>query len=468
MNRLCFREYDVRGVADRDLPDPVVKAVGKAFSSIVSARAGNRRPLRIAVGRDCRVSGPRIQAALVDGLRAHGANVTEVGVGPTPMLYFAVNHLRLDGGIMVTGSHNPGDENGLKMMIGTGSFYGRDINELFHMAKAGVDALFPRGTTQDVSVEEDYLKEISGKLKLGPHPCSVVLDAGNGSGGPLGLEALKRAGFKAHALYCTMDGTFPNHHPDPTVPKNLEALIAKVRETKSRVGLAYDGDADRIGVVDADGTIIWGDKLLTLFARALLKVRRNAVVIGEVKCSQTLYDDVAKHGGRPVMWKTGHSLIKTKMKEMNCELAGEMSGHMFFGDRYYGYDDALYAGLRLLEIMTHDPRSLSEMLSDLPKTYSTPEIRVACGDTVKFDVVKRVLERFKARGVQVSEVDGARFSFGEKAELAWGLVRASNTGPLLVLRFEAHSEARLAEIRQDVEAVVHEERMTLERAEQPA
>jgi phosphomannomutase / phosphoglucomutase len=291
-----------------------------------------------------------------------------------------------------------------------------------------------------------------------------VLDAGNGAGGPLGLQALRSAGFDPVPLFCEMDGTFPNHHPDPTVPKNLEALIAKVKETGARVGLAYDGDADRLGAVDRDGTIIWGDKLMILFARALLKKSPGATVIGEVKCSQTLYDDVAKHGGKPIMWKTGHSLIKTKMKETHALIAGEMSGHLFFADRYFGYDDALYAGLRLLELMTHDPRSLSEMLADLPKTYSTPEIRVDCPDALKFDVVARVLARFKAKGVEASEVDGARFSFGTGAHIAWGLVRASNTGPVLVLRFEAHSEARLHEIQNDVQGVVNEERAALERA----
>jgi phosphomannomutase / phosphoglucomutase len=459
MNPHIFREYDIRGIADRDLTDSVVTAIGKAYASMLSS-AGTPT---IAVARDCRVSGPRIQAALVAGLRSQGANVIEVGVGPTPMLYFAVHHLNLDGGIMVTGSHNPGNENGLKMMRGKGSFYGADIQALHTRAQAPFEDK-TLGTQAAQSVTEAYLNALTSKLSLGSHACSVVLDAGNGSGGPLGLEALTRAGFAPVPLYCDMDGTFPNHHPDPTVPKNLEKLIETVRSTAARVGLAYDGDADRIGAVDRDGTIIWGDKLMILFARALLKTHPGSAVIGEVKCSQTLYDDIAKHGGTPIMWKTGHSLIKTKMKETKALLAGEMSGHLFFADRYYGFDDALYAGLRLLELMTHDPRSLGEMLADVPTTFSTPEIRVECPDAHKFDIVTRVRDRFKAQGVKVSEVDGARFSFGEGAALAWGLVRASNTGPVLVLRFEAHSEAKLLEIQTAVETVVREERAALERA----
>lgn len=461
MNPHIFREYDIRGVADRDLTSDVVTAIGRGYAAMMTV-AG--RPLRIAVARDCRISGPRIQNALVEGLLAQGAEVVDVGMGPTPMLYFAVHHLDLDGGIMVTGSHNPGDENGLKMMKGKGSFYGADIQTLQAKAKAADFPSSAKGTLRTESVESAYLEGLTNKLSFGPHACSLVLDAGNGAGGPLGLTALRKAGFNPTALFCEMDGTFPNHHPDPTVPKNLQDLIAKVRETGARVGLAYDGDADRIGAVDGDGTIIWGDKLMVLFSRALLKVSPGAAVIGEVKCSQTLYDDIAKHGGQPIMWKTGHSLIKTKMKETHALLAGEMSGHIFFADRYFGFDDALYAGLRIVELLTQDPRSLSEMLSDLPTTYSTPEIRMDCPDALKVDVVRRVLARFKAKGVTASEVDGARFSFGEGAQVAWGLVRASNTGPVLVLRFEAHSEARLREIQTEVESVVNEERAALERA----
>jgi phosphomannomutase/phosphoglucomutase len=276
------------------------------------------------------------------------------------------------------------------------------------------------------------------------------------------MRVMKELGLSPDPLFCEMDGTFPNHHPDPTVEKNLAALVARVKETKARVGIAYDGDADRIGAVDAEGNVIWGDKLLILFSRALLKDKPGATVIGEVKCSQTLYDDIAKHGGKPVVWKTGHSLIKTKMKETGALLAGEMSGHIFFADRYYGYDDAIYAGLRLLEILARDPRPLADMLADVPKTFSTPELRVDCPDAIKFNVVAAVTRRYKEKGNAVVDIDGARISFPGVGEAPkWGLVRASNTGPILVMRFEAGSEQELAEMKAEVEGVVAEERAKL-------
>lgn len=458
MNRHIFREYDIRGVADRDLTDAVVVQLGRGFASMMQGKAGGAP--RIAVGRDCRLSGPRLSAALIRGLREGGAHVVDVGVGPTPKLYFSVFHLDADAGIMVTGSHNPPDENGFKMMRGKASFFGPDIQELRRRMEADDVRVAgrPEGSLESADVDEAYLVAMTRDLRMGNVPCSVVLDAGNGAGGPLGKAVLERAGFKPATLFCDMDGTFPNHHPDPTVPKNLVALVEEVKRTGARVGLAYDGDADRLGAVDDQGNIVWGDKLLILFARALLKERPGTAVIGEVKCSQTLYDDIAKHGGRPIMWKTGHSLIKTKMKEEHALLAGEMSGHLFFGDRYFGFDDALYAGLRLLEILTNDSRTLGQMLADVPHTYSTPELRVDCPDGQKFDVVRTVLEKARSRGLSVSDVDGARISFGTASDPAWGLVRASNTGPILVLRFEATTEARLAEVRADVEAMVTEAR----------
>jgi phosphomannomutase / phosphoglucomutase len=472
VNPNIFREYDIRGVADRDLTDEVVRSIGLAYASMIAAattgNAGESRRPQIAVGRDCRLSGPRLSLALTEGLRSGGADVIDVGVGPTPKLYFSVHHLALDGGIMVTGSHNPPNENGFKMMQGKASFFGPDIQELKRRIEAGElgrtdGAVSQRsaGTLTSHDVDESYLNAMTRDLRMGTVPCPLVLDAGNGAGGPLGVEVLKRAGFKPETLFCDMDGTFPNHHPDPTVPKNLEALVAKVKASGARVGLAYDGDADRLGAVDEQGTMVWGDRLLILFARAVLKEKPGTAVIGEVKCSQTLYDDIAKHGGRPIMWKTGHSLIKTKMKAEGALLAGEMSGHLFFADRYFGFDDALYAGLRLLEILTHDPRSLSEMLADVPRTFSTPELRVDCPDEKKFAVVQAVLARARARGLRVSDVDGARISFGDEADVAWGLVRASNTGPILVLRFEAATEAVLTKIRADLETMVAEERAKL-------
>jgi phosphomannomutase/phosphoglucomutase len=456
-----FREYDIRGVAERDLTDETAYAIGRGLGTMLAVGG---KPPRLAVGRDCRLSSPRLFAALTKGLMDSGVHVVDIGIGPTPMLYFAVHHLGTDGGVMITGSHNPGDENGFKTMRGKASFYGKDIQELRERIEKEDFVAKGEGRIEQQSVEDAYVANIEKSFARFDKPLAFVLDAGNGSGGPLGLRAMKSVGLDAVPLFCDMDGNFPNHHPDPTVPKNLDALVKKVKETGARVGLAYDGDADRLGAVDSNGDIIWGDKLMILFSRALLAKNPGAAILGEVKCSQTLYDDVAKHGGRPIVWKTGHSLIKTKMKEEHALLAGEMSGHLFFADRYFGFDDALYAGIRLLEILAADPRSIKEMLSDVPVTFSTPEIRVDCPDGIKFNVVKAVTEHYKKKGNKVLDIDGARISFSQGADegkIAWGLVRASNTGPILVMRFEAESDARLAEIKAEVEGVVHDERKRL-------
>jgi phosphomannomutase/phosphoglucomutase len=455
----AFREYDIRGVADRDLTDDVARGIGRGFGTMLGAA---ERPLRVAVGRDCRVSSDRLYAALVDGLVKAGAQVVDVGVGPTPMLYASVHALGTDGGVMITGSHNPGDENGFKMMRGKASFFGGDIQALRKVIEEerwGTPA--SPGSVVKEDMQERYVGIVTRDIQLARTDLRFVVDAGNGAGGPLGIAAMKKLGLSPDPLFCEMDGRFPNHHPDPTVPKNLDALVARVKETGARVGIAYDGDADRLGAVDADGEIVWGDRLMILFSRALLAERPGAAILGEVKCSQTLYDDIAKHGGRPIMWKTGHSLIKTKMKEEGALLAGEMSGHLFFADRYPGYDDAVYASLRLLEILAKDPRSLGQMLADVPRTFATPELRVDCPDAVKFDVVAAVREHFRKQGLPVVDIDGARVSFGTESEPAWGLVRASNTGPVLVLRFEATTPERRDVIRAQVEGVVREARARL-------
>jgi len=302
---------------------------------------------------------------------------------------------------------------------------------------------------------------VTGRIALARTDLRFVVDAGNGSGGPLALACMRKLGLTPDPLFCEMDGRFPNHHPDPTQPENVAALAARVAETGARVGIAYDGDADRLGAIDANGEVIWGDKLMILFSRALLAERPGAAILGEVKCSQTLYDDIAKHGGRPIMWKTGHSLIKTKMKEEHALLAGEMSGHLFFADRFYGYDDAIYASLRLLEILAKDPRTISEMLADVPRTFATPELRVDCPDAIKFDVVAAVRGHYEKAGRPVVAIDGARISFGTEKEPAWGLVRASNTGPVLVLRFEATTTERRDVIRAEVEKIVSDARARL-------
>jgi phosphomannomutase/phosphoglucomutase len=455
----AFREYDIRGIADRDLTDDVARAIGRGFATMLDAAA---RPVRVAVGRDCRVSSDRLFAALVDGLTASGAHAVDVGVGPTPMLYASVHALSTDGGVMITGSHNPGDENGFKMMRGKASFFGGDIQALRKLIEEGRFATpAARGGVEAVDMRERYIEMVTSGIRLATTDLRFVLDAGNGAGGPLGVACMQKLGLSPDPLFCEMDGRFPHHHPDPTVPKNLDSLVARVAQTKARVGIAYDGDADRLGAVDANGEIVWGDKLMILFSRALLAETPGAAILGEVKCSQTLYDDIAKHGGRPILWKTGHSLIKTKMKEEGALLAGEMSGHLFFADRYFGYDDAIYASLRLLEILSRDPRSLSEMLADVPRTYATPEIRVDCPDAIKFDVVSAVRSHYRGAGMPVIDIDGARVSFGGERDPAWGLVRASNTGPVLVMRFEATTPERRDAIQAEVSKVVTQARAAL-------
>jgi phosphomannomutase/phosphoglucomutase len=450
MTSHIYREYDIRGKAERDLTPAIAEGIGRGLGTMLRRAETSAVPLQIAVARDCRVSGPRLVADLVCGLRKTGAHVIDVGMGPTPLLYFAVNHLDADGGVMVTGSHNPGDENGFKIMRGKASFFGEDIQALRRRIEAGEFSPETTGTSEGQTLDDAYVAALTGKIEISDPSMRVVVDAGNGAAGPLSLKAFRALGLDPVPLYCEMDGTFPNHHPDPTVPKNLAALIDTVKKERARIGIAFDGDGDRLGVVDASGDIVWGDRLLALFARDVLRTHAGAAVIGEVKCSQSLFDDVAKHGGRPIMWKTGHSLIKTKMKEEQALLAGEMSGHFFFADRYFGYDDGIYAALRVLEIVSREGRSVIDLLADLPKGFSTPEIRVDCPDDDKARVVSAVRDHFRGR-YETTEIDGVRIRYPDGA---WALVRASNTGPILVLRFEAPTEPRLAEIRTEVELVL--------------
>ncbi len=452
MTNHIYREYDIRGVADRDLTTPTVKNIGLGLGILLRPNEKASGPFRVAVGRDCRLSGPRIIGDLIAGLREAGANVVDIGVGPTPYLYFAAHHLGTDGSVMVTGSHNPADENGLKIMRGKASFFGEDIQRLRKLVESKTFGPASEGTFERVDLQDAYVAALTDSVEMRDPSIKVVIDAGNGAAGPLAVRALTRVGLSPVALFCDMDGTFPNHHPDPTVPKNLSTLIARVKEIGALIGIAFDGDGDRLGVVDADGEPVWGDKLLALFARDVLKQHPGATVIGEVKCSQTLFDDVARCGGRPLMWKTGHSNIKTKMKQEHALLAGEMSGHFFFADRYFGYDDGIYAALRVLEIVSRERKPVTELLSDLPKTCSTPEIRVECSDDTKMSVVKAVRDHFHSH-YETSEIDGVRIRYPDGA---WALVRASNTGPIIVLRFEAPTEQRLTEVRGQVERVLSE------------
>jgi phosphomannomutase/phosphoglucomutase len=420
-NPNVFREYDIRGLAARDFPDDFIKALGRALGTFWQRRGCKR----VAVGRDCRLSSPRIHAALMAGLTRCGLDIIDIGMVPSPLLYFTVFHYDLDGGVEITGSHNPPDDNGFKIMLGKAGITNADILELREM--------------------------------LGPHPVRFAMDAGSGAGGPMALLAMKTVGLQPISLLCEPDGHFPVHHPDPSLPENLALLISTVREHNLDFGIAFDGDADRIGVVDRKGNVVFGDKLLIIYARALLARHPGAPVLGEVKCSQVLYDDIAKRGGRPVLWKTGHSLIKKKMKEEHALLAGEMSGHVFFADRFFGFDDAIYAALRFVEIATHTGLSIEALLEGVPETFSTPELRVDCSDETKFDVVNRVLAHYKPTN-RIVDVDGARILFDDGA---WGLVRASNTQPVLVLRFEAYTEARMNEIRADIEGVVTRARASM-------
>lgn len=444
MNPEIFREYDVRGLVGRDIDFDVVYNLGRAIGTY-----GVERGVRTMVlGRDCRLSSEEYAGAMKRGLTATGINVTDVGLCATPMLYFAIRHYGSDGGVMVTGSHNPPEFNGFKICVGPDTIYGEEIQALRKIMEGGVYAA-GHGASRAAEVTEAYGDFLYGNVKL-RRGLRLIVDGGNGTGGHFLVPILQRLGCRVTCLYCDMDGRFPNHFPDPTVPANLRELIQCVLREKADAGIGLDGDGDRIGVVTDKGEILWGDELLLLFSRFVLKERPGATIIGEVKCSQRLYDDIEKQGGRAIMWKAGHSLIKGKMREEKAVLAGEMSGHLFFADRYFGYDDALYAAVRLLEILSGTEQKLSELLSDVPKSYTTPEIRVDCPDALKFRVVQEVSDCFR-KDHRTIDIDGVRILFSD----GWGLVRASNTQPVLVLRFEASTPEALQRARRKVEDVLN-------------
>jgi phosphomannomutase/phosphoglucomutase len=451
MNAHIFRQYDIRGVVKDDLTPDVVEALGRGFGSWVRDEGGRK----IAIGRDGRATGPNLRDAFVKGARGAGVDVIDIGMVPTPTLYFALYHLGPDAAVQITGSHNPPEFNGFKMMMGKKTVFGDMIQDL---RKRIEKEQFSSGNGgyEEVDVLPAYIDHIVDNITL-DRPVRVALDSGNGVAGLAAPKLFHRLGCEPVELYSNVDGNFPNHHPDPTVPENLEDVKKAVEIENLECGIAFDGDADRIGVIDDKGNILWGDRLLALYARYMLKEHPGATVIGEVKCSKALYDDIAKHGGKPIMWKTGHSFLKTKLREEEAKLAGEMSGHMFFNDRYFGYDDAIYAAARLAEIISQNEQPLSGLLEDLPVYPSTPELRVDCPDDVKFDVVEKVAEHFKAK-YDVVDIDGVRVNF----EQGWGLVRASNTQPVLVLRFEADTEERMNQYRAEVEGVVDDVRRHLE------
>jgi phosphomannomutase/phosphoglucomutase len=441
-----FREYDIRGLVDSELSEETALSIAKSFGTY-AFRQGKKT---LAVGRDVRLTSDRFNEIVIQGLRSTGCNVIDIGVVPTPVLYFSLFQLPVDGGVMITASHNPSEYNGFKLCIGKSSIYGEEIQKIRRMIEAE-DFIIGKGSVrkQDDIINR-YIQYVREHVKLNRR-VQVVIDCGNGTASLVAPELIRSLGCPMVELYSTPDGRFPNHHPDPTDPKNLKDLIAAVREHKAEVGLAYDGDSDRLGVVDNEGNILWGDQLLMVFARDILSRRPGGTIIFEVKCSKSLGQDIEQNGGKPVMWKAGHSLIKSKMKETGAVLAGEMSGHLFFADDYFGYDDAIYSSVRLLRILSGSHEPLSSFFKSIPKTYSTPELRVDCPDDRKFAVVRRVTEHFRAR-YPVVDVDGVRVDFGD----GWGLVRASNTQPALVLRFEADSEARLNAIRSEVESVVQD------------
>lgn len=440
-----FREYDIRGLADTDLLSPDVERLGQGIGTYLKRHQGPN----INLACDCRLSSPRLHDALLKGLLASGCDVTDIGVVPTPLLYYSVPHLKARGAVMITGSHNPAEYNGFKVVSGPGTIHGEEIQKVRKLIDA-LDFEQGSGTLKPYNIIPPYVDEIASQFNW-KRRIKVVLDSGNGTAGPAMHRLLQKLNCEPIELFFDMNGAFPNHHPDPTVEKNLQHLKDAVARHGADLGIAFDGDADRIGAVDEKGTVIWGDYLLLIYAREILTRKPGATFIGEVKCSQVLYDEIKNLGGNPIMYKTGHSLIKDKMKREHAELAGEMSGHIFFADRYFGFDDALYAACRLMEIVANSGQPLSAQTANLPKLVSTPEIRVDTPDDIKFEVVAQVAEHFRKLRPMV-DIDGARVLFPQ----GWGLVRASNTQPVLVMRFEAETPELLGAYQREVEEAIAE------------
>lgn len=436
-----FREYDIRGFVEKDLSEELAYLIGRAYAKMAKEAEKNN----ISIGYDCRHTSLAYAGALARGLNDEGIDATILGMGPTPVVYWSLFNYDFGGGIQVTGSHNPSDMNGFKLCLGQNSLFGEDIQKIKTYIQDIIQKNPPKaellGETTDKEILKDYIAYLiknstsfQGRRKL-----KIVVDAGNGVAGMVGPEALRGLGHEVIELYCEPDGNFPNHHPDPTVPKYLKDLQAKVKETQADFGIGWDGDGDRIGLVDEKGGIIYGDMLVLIYAREILKEIPDATVIADVKCSSLLFDDINQRGGKAVMWKTGHSLIKTKLKELGAELAGEMSGHIFFKHRFYGFDCASYCSCRLAEIVSHTDRKVSELLSDLPPMVNTPEIRMDCPEELKFKIIEKAKEVFN--DYEVDDTDGLRIQF----DYGWGLMRASNTQPVLVMRFEATDQEKLNE-----------------------
>ena len=443
MDAKTFREYDIRGIVGTQIIEADVTQLGRAFGTYL-VRQGKRK---VTMGRDIRPSAEQFRQALLEGMLDTGLQVTDLGVCPTPVFYFSLRHLQAQGGIMITASHNPPHYNGFKICNGPDTIFGAEIQKLRLIMDEG-DFVRGRGSLDSYDIIPPYHKHILQDIRLN-QGLRLGVDAANAVGGPVAVPLFRQLGCEVHELYCQPDETFPNHEPDPTVLDNLQDLIALVKSEKLDLGVAYDGDCDRIGVIDNQGQVVFGDRLMIIFARDILSKQPGATFISEVKCSKTLYEDIEKRGGKAIMWKTGHSLIKKKMKEVGAALAGEMSGHVFFADRYFGYDDAIYASCRLLEILDKSGKTIAELLDGIPATVVTPEIRVECPDELKFSLVEKAREHFRQK-YPIIDVDGVRVLFNH----GWGLLRASNTQPALVLRFEAETEKQLREYQQIVEDTV--------------
>jgi phosphomannomutase/phosphoglucomutase len=448
INPNIFREYDIRGVVTEDLPTDVVVTLGKGIGTLLR-RMGAQQ---FTIGRDGRLSSERIAHDLKEGLVTTGLEITDVGQCPTPVLYFSAQHLMMDGGIMITGSHNPPEFNGIKIAYGKEAIYGDQIQDVRRIIESDAFTKAEPKPTMTYAILDPYVEWLTSNIKF-ERAVRIGLDSGNGVGGLVAPKIFRELGATVYDLFSNVDGHFPNHHPDPTVEKNLADLKKIVADKGLEVGVGLDGDADRLGAITGSGKVIWGDQLMVLFARSILRDHPGGTIIADVKSSETFFEDVRKHGGNPIMWKTGHALIKNKLWAENAVLAGEMSGHFFFADRYFGYDDGIYAACRLVEIVSRLDHTLADELSDLPATFSTPEIRVDCPDDVKFNLVDKVKAEFKKQGAETIDLDGVRVKFPD----GWGLVRASNTQPTLVLRFEAKSPDALERIRSEFKAILAKE-----------
>jgi len=441
--RAIFREYDIRGITGKDLTDELATAVGGAFAAFLKEKGAKGR---VSVGRDNRPSGESLHRALVAGLLASGVDVIDIGVVPTPVAYWSQHNLDVVAGVQITGSHNPPEYNGFKLGLARNSIHGADIQHIYELAVAGK---FPRGrgVLRSEEVVDRYIDDITARVGRLSRNLDVIFDCGNGAGSVVAPKLFPRLGIEPRWLFCESDGTFPNHHPDPTVPENVQDLIAAVKRDGADLGIAFDGDADRIGVIDNTGDIIWGDYLLILYARdALARTGKGQSIVFDVKSSQALPEAVEKAGGVPVMWKTGHSVIEEKIHSTHAPVGGEVSGHMFFAEGYYGFDDALYGAARLLRIIADSGKSVRDLLADVPRFVSTPEIRIDCPDDRKFGIVQEAQKHFGSR-YEVNTVDGARVLFGD----GWGLLRASNTQPVLVMRFEARTADQLHRIQSEMQ-----------------